>query len=76
MVFIIGLCLGLGAAALRSFAAIGAVGVLMVVAFLIAALVSPSGVSLVALATAIIAYNFALASVIIGALIYRKQLTA
>ncbi len=76
MVLMIGLCLGVGTAALRSFAAIIAVSALIVVAFLLAAVFSPAGASIMALVIAVAGYNLGLTTVILASLAFRRLLSA
>ena len=57
MVFILGICLGVAALALRSMTAIAATGTLIAVVFGVAALFSASGVHIVTLLIALAGYN-------------------
>ncbi|XUY26963.1 hypothetical protein RMR21_000850 [Agrobacterium sp. rho-8.1] len=62
MVFVLGLSLGIAALALRSVTAIAATGIMIVVAFAVAALVSASGVQFIALLVALAGYNVGIAT--------------
>ena len=57
MVFILGICLGVAALALRSMTAIAATGTLIAIVFSVAALFSASGVHIVTLLIALAGYN-------------------
>ncbi|MBB3946635.1 hypothetical protein GGQ73_002589 [Rhizobium skierniewicense] len=62
MVFVLGLSLGVAALALRSLTAIAATGILILVAFTVAALVSASSVQFLALLVALAGYNVGIAT--------------
>ncbi len=61
MVFVLGISLGVAALALRSLTALAATGILIAVAFAVAALVSTSGVHLLPLLIALAGYNVGIA---------------
>jgi hypothetical protein len=62
MVFVLGLSLGIAALALRSVTAVAATGIMIVVAFAVAAVVSASGVQFIALLVALAGYNVGIAT--------------
>ena len=75
MVFILGLSLGVTALFLRSAVAIAVVGLLILVAFSVAAIISYPGFHLIALLIALAGYNVGIASGIMTAITIQRLRT-
>ncbi len=73
MIFIVGFSLALGAATLRSAAAVATVGVMILMTFAAAALSTTSGVSVLPLLVALAGYNAGLAIAFLGALALSRR---
>lgn len=76
MVFILGICLGVAALALRSMTAIAATGTFIAIAFGVAALVSASGVHITTLLIALAGYNVGIGGAIGVFMVLRGLRTA
>ncbi len=76
MVFILGISLGFTALMLRSAIAVAGVGILIVTAFLGAALFSAHGIQFLPLVIAVAGYNAGLAGGFVGMMAMRRLGTA
>lgn len=74
MIFVVGFSLALGAATLRSAAAVATVGVMILTTFAAAALSTTSGVSVLSLLFALAGYNAGLAIAFLSALALSRRL--
>ncbi|MCL6652582.1 hypothetical protein A6R70_09815 [Agrobacterium rubi] len=76
MVFVLGISLGVAALALRSLTAVAATGILIAIAFAVAALVSAPGVHVLSLLIALAGYNVGIAGAFGAMLVMRGMRTA